>query len=109
MIDIEYRRATLISAIVGILVVIIVYTIFASVDLVFMKGDEEIGYKANVSVFSSLDDIEDENEYTYTSGDVKKDFNADLGFRLEIAKTTIVNLFTFNWSDDANVIVLQAK
>lgn len=118
MIDIEYRRATLISAIAALLVVIFVYALFASVDIAIMKGEEEIGYKANVMVFSDLD-LGTEGEeadpalegltLTYTSGEQTKEYKGDFSFRLEIVKTTLVNLFTFNWTDDANVIVLQAK
>ncbi|MBO7195817.1 MAG: hypothetical protein J6V80_00600 [Clostridia bacterium] len=118
MIDIERSKATLLSALIAILVIILVYTLFTPVDLVFMNGEDEVAYKANVMIFSDLEldaeDIKCDNctegkGYTYTSGGQQKDFNADFGFRLEIAKTTLTNFFTFNWTDDANVIVLQAK
>ena len=113
--DIERRPAGIAAALIAVLVIIFVYSLFATVDLVFMKGENEVCYLENVRVFSDIaveaEDIKGgkELEFTYVSNGVTKDYNADFEFRIEIVKTVLVNFFTFKWQESDNVIVLHAK
>ena len=110
--DIVRRNAGIISVLLALVLLLVVYTLLATVDLVFMKGDFQVARMENVRVVSDLThDAEDvitgeELEYTYGDG---KTFGGDFNFRIEIAKTLIVNLFTFKWEDADHVIVLTAK
>ena len=111
--DIIHRNAGIGSVLLALILVLAIYTLLGTVDLVFMKGDFQVARMEDVRVFSDLElDVEDvitgeELEYTYGEG--AKDFNGDFNFRIEIAKTLVVNLFTFKWDATDNVIVLTAK
>lgn len=111
--DIVRRNAGIISAILAIVLVLVIYALLGTVDLVFMKGDFQVARMENVRVFSDIElDVEDvvtgeELEYTY--GDNEKLYEADLNFRIEIAKTLLLNLFTFKLDPADQVIVLNAK
>ena len=86
-----------------------------TVDLVFIKDQHEIYRMEDVGIFSNLDiDVEkvegqQDLEYTYISGGEKKDFENSFGFRIEIAKTVLVNLVTFKWEPHDHVIEMTAK
>ncbi len=111
--DLVRRNAGIGSFLLALILVLVIYTLLGTVDLVFMKGDFQVARMEDVRVFSNLElDAEDvitgeELEYTY--GEDAKPFESDFSFRLEIAKTLIVNLFTFKWEATDNTIVLTAK
>lgn len=111
--EINRRNAGLFAALLGIIVVLLVYTLLGTVDLVFMKGDLQVARMENVRVISDLQlDVEDvitgeELEYTY--GENGKLYAPDMNLRIEIAKTLVVNLFTQKWDNADQVIVFEAK
>ena len=113
--DRMHRNAGLISGVLALVLILGIYGIFGTVDLVFMNGENEIHRMDDVSVFSDLtissDDIETEGEleFTYASGDVDKAFGDNVEFRIEIAKTVLLNFLTFKWQECDQVIVLNAK
>lgn len=111
--DIGPRRATVVSTIAAILAIVFVYALFGTVDLVFMKGENEVCYMEDVRIFSDLElqpeDIKGGQMMDFTYGENRKDYNADFEFRVEIAKTLIVNLFTFKWGEADDDIILHAK
>lgn len=113
MIDIERREAKFYIAIVGLIVILIVYTLFGSVDLVFKSGNNEVYYVENATVLSGLEleasDIKGGKLLEFTYGEDGKTFDNGIEFRVEIAKTLIINLFTFKWSESDYIITLQAK
>ena len=110
--EITRRSAGVAAALLGIILVLLVYTLLGTVDLVFMKGDFQVARMENVRVISDLQlDTEDvvtgeELEYTYGKGNT---YAADMTLRIEIAKTLVTNLFTQKWDNADQVIVLQAK
>ena len=110
--DIVRRNAGIISVLLALVLLLVVYTLLATVDLVFMKGDFQVARMEDVRVFSDLtlnaEDVITGEELEYTYGDGKT-FEGDFSFRIEMAKTLIVNLFTFKWDDADRVIVLTAK
>lgn len=110
--EIARRNAGLLAALLGIIIVLLVYTLLGTVDLVFMKGDLQVARMEDVRVISDLQlDAEDvltgeELEFTYGEG---KTYAADMNLRFEIAKTLVVNLFTQKWDHADQVIILDAK
>lgn len=110
--EITRRNAGLFAALLGIILVLLVYTLLGTVDLVFMKGDFQVARMEDVRVISNLQlDTQDvitgeELEYTYGEG---KTYAADMTLRVEIAKTLIVNLFTQKWDNADQVIIFEAK
>ena len=110
--EIARRNAGLFAALLGIIIVLLVYTLLGTVDLVFMKGDLQVARMEDVRVISDLQlDAEvvltgEELEFTYGEG---KTYAADMNLRFEIAKTLVVNLFTQKWDNADQVIVFEAK
>ncbi len=110
-----YRRAGIISGILGLLLILIIYVMLGSVDLVFIKDNHEIYCIEDVGVFSDLtvnvDEVEGNQdlEYTYSSGNDTKDFEDSFGFRMEIAKTILLNFITLKWEPYQQEIILTAK
>lgn len=112
--EITRRNAPFYIGLLGIIIVIVLYTLLGTVDLVFMKGDFQVARIENVRVFSDLElDTEDviggeELQYTYGEGKDEKPYKADMNLRLEIAKTLVINLFTKKWEVTDQVIILKA-
>ena len=110
--EIARRNAGLLAALLGIIIVLLVYTLLGTVDLVFMKGDLQVARMEDVRVISDLQlDAEDvltgeELEFTYGEGET---YAADMNLRFEIAKTLVVNLFTQKWDNADQVIIFEAK
>lgn len=110
--EIARRNAGLFAALLGIIIVLLVYTLLGTVDLVFMKGDLQVARMEDVRVISDLQlDAEDvltgeELEFTYGEG---KTYAADMNLRFEIAKTLVVNLFTQKWDNADQVIIFESK
>jgi hypothetical protein len=111
--EIVRRNAGLFAALLGIILVLVVYTLLGTVDLVFMKGDFQVARTEDVRVISDLqienviEDVKiEELEFTYGEG---KTYAADMTLRVEIAKTLVVNLFTQKWDAADQVIILEAK
>ena len=110
--EIARRNAGLLAALLGVIIVLLVYTLLGTVDLVFMKGDLQVARMEDVRVISDLQlDAEDvltgeELEFTYGEG---KTYAADMNLRFEIAKTLVVNLFTQKWDNADQVIIFESK
>ena len=73
-----YHRATIISGILGLVLILAVYIMLTSVNLVFMKDNEEIYRMEDVGIFSNLDveseDVGGDYDFTYDTGKKTKDF-----------------------------------
>lgn len=113
--EINRRNAGLLAALLGIIVVLLVYTLLGTVDLVFMRGDLQVARMEDVRVISDLqldaEDVitEEALNYIYTYGEDGKLYAADMNLRFEIVKTLVVNLFTQKWDNADQVIVFEAK
>ena len=108
------RYAGLISAVLAVVLVVAIYAMLGTVDLVFVNNDKETYRQENVSMFSDIDVVTDEAgepvEYTFVSGNQVMPLNGnETDFRFTIAKTLLENLFTFKWQPMDQVIVLTAK
>ena len=73
-----------------------------------MRQVENVANEVSAADMAGRMDLRDWQTVTI-DGEDAKDFSGDFSFRLEIAKTLIVNLFTFNWDEADNTIVLTAK
>ena len=113
--EIMRGNAGLLSLVVALVIILGIYGLFGTVDLVFMNGENEIHRMDDVNVLSDLtisdEDMETEGklEFTYTSGNVEKPFGDNIEFKIEIVKTVLVNFLTFNWQEADQVIILNAK
>ena len=109
--EIMRRNATVFSALGGLLLIFVLYTIFGTVDVVFMKGDLEVARMDNVNFVSKLQlDEEDfitgaDLTYTYESGEEVKTYKADFEFRTEVSKTVTHNLVAPAVQKIANFVV----
>lgn len=108
MTDRAVRNASIVSAALAIILCLTIYLLFATVDVVFMKNDYEVYRLNNVSVISDLT-LPEEFEATYVYGEENLEFNDELGFRLEIGKTLLVNLFSFKWEESDNLITVTRQ
>nr|MBE6545313.1 hypothetical protein [Oscillospiraceae bacterium] len=120
--DIMFKGAGVISAVIFLVIVLVVYGLLATVTLVYEKGECEAFRQDGVNVVTEIEDPSEnlreglfaegeEAVFTYTSGNETKTFDPEnpVELKLEIAKTVIINLFTFKWDEGDNVIILTAK
>lgn len=119
--DIKFRNAGILLAIVGIVLVVAMYLMLGSVDLVYTNGDREVYRQEGVRVISKIEDpmdnmaeefiTGDDMKFTYTSGNKTETFNPDDpdNIKVEIAKTLAKNLFSFKWTEDKYVITVNVK
>ena len=120
--DIMYKKAGIGLAILGLVLIVLIYTLLGSVDLVYVVGEREAYRQENARVVTKIDDpVECMSEeflpeggsvsFTYKSGDETKTLNTEKPFeiKMEIAKTIVKNLFTFQWKEQNYVINFTAK
>ena len=120
--DIMYKKAGIGLAILGLVLIVLIYTLLGSVDLVYVVGEREAYRQENARVVTKIDDpVECMSEeflleggsvsFTYKSGDDTKTLNTEKPFeiKMEIAKTIVKNLFTFQWKEQNYVINFTAK
>lgn len=108
--DISPRNAGIVSAILALVIILCIYTVLGSVDIVFKQDDRQLYRLDDVSVFSDLTVPEgDEKIYTYGEEGSEKEFGDTPEFRFHIATTVLLNLVTFQWDEASNIIELNAK
>ena len=110
--DIVRRNAGFLAAILGIVLILLIYIMLGTVDLVFMKDGFQVARMDDVRVFSNLELDPDEvitgEELSYIYGENSEPFKGDFKFRIEIAKVLVINFFTHKWEPTDYVIVLKA-
>ena len=100
------RYAGIVAAIVAIALVLGVYAMFGTVDLVFKNSDGfEVGRQENVSLFSEIE-LEPGHTYLYEGLVINEDQSS---VKKDIPLCLIVNAATFNWDNEANDIVIDVK
>lgn len=92
----------------AIVVIILLYSVLGTVEVVFENDDFVISRQENVRAISNIE-IPDEAEEYYVVGaeDVIIDDEADI--KSEISKMLILNLVTFKWQESDHIIVLHTK
>lgn len=108
------RYAGILSVILAVVLLVLIYALLGTVDLVFVNDGKEVCRQENVSVFSDIEvdvgSAEDPIQYTYLSGDEVKPLEGnETNFRIKIATTLVENLFTFKWNENDQVITLTAE
>lgn len=111
--DKAIRFAGIISIFAAIALMILVYALCGTVDLVFVNGEEEYRQE-NVSVFSDIDvyvgDGEEPINYTFVSGGETIPLKGnEIDFKVKIVTTLVENLFTGKWEEWDQVITLTAE
>ena len=119
--DIGYKKAGVLIAIVSLVMVLGLYAVLGTVDLVYTNGDREIYRQEGVRIISTIEDpmekmdeefiTGEDMKFTFTSGKKTKTFDpADpKELKTEIVKTLVVNLVTFDWKEANYVITINAK
>lgn len=110
MTEIIPRKAGLISAVLAIVLILIAYLLFATVDVSFVSEDHEVYRLENVNVFSDLS-IPDSYDQTfiYDTGSLQLEFGDTIDFRFEIVKTAFLNLINFKWDEADNLMTVVAQ
>ena len=100
------RYAGIVAAIVAIALVMGVYAMFGTVDLVFKNSEgNEVSRQENVSLFT---EIELDHGFTYYyEGEVINEDQSSV--KKDIPLCLIVNAATFNWDKEANDLVIDVK
>lgn len=101
------RNAGLISVIAAAVVLILVYTLLGTVDLVYVDGNREIYRQKDASVISDYEIPE--GDFVYTSGDETKELGDGSDLKVDIGIKVLMNLVTFKWNETDNVIIFEAK
>ncbi len=107
--EINPRSAGIFSAILALVLLLCIYTMLGTVDVVFMQGEREVFHLVDVGIFSPIDAPETDEVYVYNTDGGEKEFADNFDFRFEIGKTVVLNLLTFKWQENDNVIELHAK
>ena len=107
MIDIERRSAGVLAAIVGLVVILLVYIFFGTVDLVFMHEGRQISRMDNVNLLSEI--TLPEGDLTYTVGEETGSFETVEDLKGQIAVTLLTNLFGFKWQEIDHVITINQE
>lgn len=105
--DTNSALAVLIS-LLAVVVLIFLYSVLGTVEVVFENDDYVISRQENVSAFSKVD-VPDEAEAYYVVGNNGVVIKEAGDLKSEIMKTLIVNLITFKWQESDHIIVLHTK
>ena len=101
------RSAGVISIILAFTLLLAIYTVLGTVDVVFMKDGKETVVCEDVNVFSELH--LPEGELSYTADGETKAIESAADLRVEIGKTVLVNFICFKWDEADNVITITQK
>ena len=104
---------TLIVSAIGVCSIVLIYSLFTTVDLSFVNDGVEIYRIENVNYHSEIEVPEDKVDpaidFTYAKGDEKVEFKNDNEFKRHIAETVFDNFISFKWNEADHVIVLESK
>ena len=87
-------NAGLLSAVGGLIIVLAIYVIFGTVDLVFMSNDKQVDRMENVGILSEI--VLPEGNLTYMDGETTKSLTSVDDLKVQIGMTLINNLFSFD-------------
>ena len=100
------RYAGIVAAIIAIALVVGVYAMFGTVDLVFKNSEGlEVSRQENVSMFTEIE-LDPGFTYYYEGEVINEDQSA---LKNDIPMTLILNAATFNWDKEANDFVINVR
>jgi hypothetical protein len=100
-------NAGVLSVIAALLIILIVYTLLGTVDLVFMHEGRQISRMDNVNMLSEI--TLPEGDLTYTVGEETGSFETVEDLKGKIAVTLLTNLFGFKWQEIDHVITINQE
>ena len=100
-------NAGVLSVIAALLIILIVYTLLGTVDLVFMHEGRQISRMDNVNMLTEI--TLPEGNLTYTVGDETEAFETVDDLKAQIGVTLIGNLFSFKWQEIDHVITITQE
>jgi hypothetical protein len=100
-------NAGVLSVIAALLIILIVYTLLGTVDLVFMHEGRQISRMDNVNLLSEI--TLPEGDLTYTVGEETGSFETVEDLKGQIAVTLLTNLFGFKWQEIDHVITINQE
>ena len=107
--NITPRSAGIFSAILALVLLICIYTMLGTVDIVFLQDGREMYRINDAGIFSDLTAPEADGVYVYTADGVEKEFSDSFEFRAHIGTTVILNLVSFKWDEADNIIEIHDK
>ena len=104
------RNTGIVSLIFAVIILLIIYTLVGTVDLVFREDGREVYRIEDANVFADLTIPDEDGASFYYSTDLgEKMFSDSIEFRIEIAKTVFTKLINFEWEEMDSYIVLNQK
>ena len=100
-------NAGVLSVIAALLIILIVYTLLGTVNLVFMHEGRQISRMDNVNLLSEI--TLPEGDLTYTVGEETGSFETVEELKGQIAVTLLTNLFGFKWQEIDHVITITQE
>ena len=100
------RKAGIISVVLAIVLLLAIYTCLSTVDVVFVKDGRELATQDDVRIFS---EIHCPDGQLYIESDGQEVAIDDATLRVEIGKTILLNFFSFNWTEENQVITIVNK
>lgn len=107
--EISPRNAGIFSAALALVLILCIYLLLGTVDVIFLNNGKQVYRIDDVSVCSPITVPETDDVYVYNTDSGEKVFADNFDFRLEICKTVLINLVTFKWQELDNVIELNKQ
>ena len=101
------RSTGIISVVVSVLIVLTIYTLLGTVNLVFMKDGRQVSRQEGVNMFSDIELPEGELTYTVNGETKPLEYIGDL--KAEIGVTVLTNFLSFKWQERDNVITITQE
>ena len=99
--------AGFLSVIAAVLLILAIYTVLGTVDLVFIQDGRQISRMDNVNMLTEI--TLPEGNLTYTVGDETEAFETVDDLKAQIGVTLIGNLFSFKWQEIDHVITITQE
>ena len=101
------RSAGIISIILAVVLLLGIYTLLGTVDLVYMKDGKQSAVQEDVRVFSEIHFPEGELSCTVNGEETAINSVNDL--RVQIGATVLSNFLGFKWTEEDNVIIVNQQ
>ena len=100
-------NAGIMSALTVVVLILIIYAVLGTVDLVFIQDGRQISRMDNVNMITEI--TLPEGNLTYTVGDETKPLESVEDLKSQISITLISNLFSFKWQEIDHVITITQE
>lgn len=101
------RNAGTISVVIAIVVLVAIYTLLGTVDLVFMQNGKEVSRQEDVNVFSTVE--LPEGDLSYTVDGATKTLGDPFELKTSIGVMVLNNFISLKWQEEDSVISIDIK